>query len=240
MKNLVGSGTFESPSVVHRRDATATAQHGELVYRFVIAVDIENYSKLDALDQSVVQARLSEVLDLAAAKACLDRGSWYRQLRGDGELAVLPADSDAAWVVAGFTNELVEALNDHRRDHPAEPALRLRVAMHYGTLTSGHFGLVGNAPIVTCRLLDAKVVRRALAEETSGDLVLVISERVYHDVVETRFHGLAPKRFRPMRVSAKGKTYTGYLCTGTPRLEDFDRPRLPAVRRLSSVPTQEF
>ncbi|KAA2265121.1 hypothetical protein F0L68_05535, partial [Solihabitans fulvus] len=30
-----------------------------------------------------------------------------------------------------------------------------------GTLAAGDFGLVGNAPIVACRLLDANVVRRA-------------------------------------------------------------------------------
>lgn len=75
-------------------------RHGELVYGLVVAVDIENFSRLDTLDQSMVQARLSQVLDLAAARACLDRKKWHRQLRGDGELAVLPPDTDVAWVVA--------------------------------------------------------------------------------------------------------------------------------------------
>ena len=39
---------------------------------------------------------LSDVLDVAARKAGLDRDLWYRQVRGDGELAVLPTDADAA------------------------------------------------------------------------------------------------------------------------------------------------
>lgn len=185
-----------------------------LVYRLVVAVDVEGYSKLDALDQSLVQSRLSDVLDAAARNAGLDRDLWYRQVRGDGELAVLPPDADAAWVVAHFTEQLAEALADLRR---AGTPLRLRVAMHCGPLTAGAFGLVGDAPIVTCRLLDAKVVRDALAA-TDDDLVLAISQQLHDDVVRTRFHELDPTRFRSTRFRVKSRPYSGYVCTGAPRL----------------------
>jgi class 3 adenylate cyclase len=184
-----------------------------LVYRLVVAVDVEGYSKLDALDQSLVQSRLGEVMDLAAHHAGLDRSHWYRQLRGDGELAVLPADADTAWVIAHFTDALAAALAELRR---AGTPLRMRVAMHCGTLTAGRFGLVGDAPIVTSRLLDAKVVRRELAL-ADGDLVLIISERLFDDVVRTRFHDLDPNRFRATRFRVKGISYAGYLCPGPAR-----------------------
>lgn len=184
-----------------------------LVYRLVVAVDVEGYSKLDALDQSLVQSRLSDVLDLAAHNAGLDRAHWYRQVRGDGELAVLPTDADAARVVAHFTEQLAAALSDLRT---AGTPLRMRVAMHCGPLTAGAFGLVGDAPIVTCRLLDAEVVRDELAG-ADADLVLVISERLFVDVVLTRFHDLDASRFRPTAFEVKGVRYAGYLCTGAPR-----------------------
>lgn len=185
-----------------------------LVYRLVVAVDVEGYSKLDALDQSLVQSRLGEVLEVAAHEAGLDRSQWYRQLRGDGELAVLPADADAAWVIGHFTEGVARALRELRR---AGTPLRMRLAMHCGTLTAGRFGLVGQAPIVTCRLLDSRVVRRTLAEGDS-DLVLVISERLFDDVVLTRFHELDPSSFRLSRFSAKGASYAGYVCSGEPRV----------------------
>ncbi|MGM1063903.1 hypothetical protein [Saccharothrix sp. Mg75] len=188
-----------------------TPLHG-LVYRLVVAVDVEGYSKLDALDQSLVQARLSDVLDVAARNAGLDRDLWYRQVRGDGELAVLPADADAAWVVARFTEQLARALADLRA---AGTPLRMRLAMHCGPLTAGAFGLVGDAPIVTCRLLDAKVVREELAG-SDDDLVLVISDRLFADVVRTRFHDLDPSRFRPTRFRVKSTWYAGYLCPVAP------------------------
>jgi class 3 adenylate cyclase len=194
-----------------------TMRNGELVYGLVVAIDIANFSGFNTLAQSLLQRRLSDVLNLAACKARLNRDVWYRQLRGDGELAVLPTDTDAAWVLAHFTERLIEALVDLRLTRCGEPRLRLRVAMHHGTLTAGDFGPVGSAPIVACRLLDARVARRALHAELTDDLILVISEQLYRDVVETRFHGLAPERFRPMRTSVKGVTYSGYLCAGTPR-----------------------
>jgi hypothetical protein len=211
-----------------------TMQHGELVYGLVVAVDIENFGRVDTLGQLLLQTRLSQVLYLAASKANLDRERWYRQLRGDGELAVLPPDIDVAWVVAGFTECLNVALDQLRAARRHEPRLRLRMAMHHGTMTAGDFGPAGSAPIIACRLLDARVTRAALrTEATSGDLVLVISEQLYRDVVQTRFHGLAPERFRPIRTSAKGVTYAGYLCAGTPRVVTRQGLLIPDIRPAS-------
>jgi hypothetical protein len=163
---------------------------GELVYRLVVAVDIESYSKLNTLGQYEVQADLGDLLEKAATRAELDRETWDREIRGDGELSVLPADTDVAWVVARLTWEPERALSERRAHRARRPPLRLRVAMHYGTLTQGRFGPVGQAPIVVSRLLDARIARRALAESTERDLVLIVSANLYHDVVETGFYGL--------------------------------------------------
>ena len=88
--------------------------------------------------------------------------------------------------------------------------------MHYGTLTQGRFGPVGQAPIVVSRLLDARVARAALARSSQRDLVLIVSAGLYHDVVETGFYGLDAGRFSPVRVTVKGATYCGYLDTPRP------------------------
>jgi hypothetical protein len=66
-------------------------------------------------------------------------------------------------------------------------------------------------------LLDAGATRRALAADTESDVVLVVSQRLYEDVVATRFNGLRPERFHPMHVSVKGTTYAGYICLGSPK-----------------------
>jgi hypothetical protein len=202
-------------------------RQGELVYRLVVAVDIESYSKMNTLEQYEVQADLGDLLDQAATRAELDRETWDREVRGDGELSVLPADTDVAWVVARLTRELDRALSERKAHGARRPPLRLRLAMHYGTLTQGRFGPVGQAPIVVSRLLDAGVVRRALAESTERDLVLIVSAGLYHDVIETGFYGLDATRFSPVRVTVKGVTYYGYLDANQPAL---DQAQIAAIR----------
>jgi hypothetical protein len=100
-------------------------RHGELVYRLVVAVDIESYSKLNTLEQYEVQADLGDLLDKAATRAELDRETWDREIRGDGELSVLPADTDVAWVITRLTWELERALGapHNRRRWPPGPRL---------------------------------------------------------------------------------------------------------------------
>ncbi|MEV4149883.1 hypothetical protein AB0J40_39925 [Amycolatopsis sp. NPDC049691] len=185
---------------------------GQLVYGLVMAVDVEGFSRLGILDQTAVLFRLAEVLDRAAERAGLVRAEWLRQPRGDGELAVLPADSDVSRVVADFAHEVAEELRRGSR-----PRLRLRISMHHGALTAGVFGPIGDALIVACRLLDAEAAREALARHAGEDVVVVVSQRLYEDVVATRFRGLRPDRFRPVTEQVKGRTYRGYLCVGSPK-----------------------
>jgi hypothetical protein len=187
---------------------------GELVYGLVVAVDIVGFSKLDILAQAASQTLLEGLLDSATTAVGLTRGHWrYRQPRGDGELAVLPADTDVALVVADWTHHLAGAL----RELPSDPPLRIRIAMHHGPLTAGRFGPVGEGPIVACRLLDAKPTKDALAHDPRCDLVLVVSRQLYEEVVATRFRDLAAERFRPIRTTIKGRTYDGYVCLGSPK-----------------------
>ena len=186
---------------------------GELRYGLVVTTDLENFSKLSILEQAAAQADLVRVLDEAADAAELRREDWYRQVRGDGELAVLPPDTDAAWVISNFTHQLTLLLQ-----RPAGPRLRVRLAMHHGVFTAGQLGPVGPAPIVASRLLDAKQVKAALAQSTEA-MVLVVSDQLYRDVVLTEFHGLAPGRFTAIRAHIKHVNYSGHLCVGSPRSE---------------------
>lgn len=199
------------------RGKTASLRDGELVYGLVVAVDIAGFSKLDILEQCASQVLLEDLLDEATAAVGLARGQWrYRQPRGDGELAVLPADTDVALVVADWTNHLASALRDLRQAPGSAPGMRIRLAMHHGPLTAGRFGPVGDGPIVACRLLDARPTKAVLAADPACDLVLVVSEQLYFDVVAPRFRGLAADRFRSIRTTIKGRTYFGHVCAGSP------------------------
>ena len=180
-----------------------------LAHHFLAAVDIEGFSRLHASDQVRRQRELARVLDAAARRAGMDRASWVREVHGDGELAVLPAGTDGPVLVARYPRELEAALA--KVNGEGESRLRLRLALHHGTLAAGALGVAGDAPIEVSRLLDCDPLRRELARRTGADLVLIVSERVYGDVVQTRFLGLDPAEFVPVTISVKGREYRAYI-----------------------------
>ena len=65
----------------------------------------------------------------AAASAGLDRRFWYRQPRGDGELAVLPADANGVSLVAEYPRSFASAV--------LRQALRQRTDVDIALIVSG-------------------------------------------------------------------------------------------------------
>jgi hypothetical protein len=198
--------------------------NGQFGYRLLWAVDVEKYSRRDARAQLLAQTELSGVLADAAAAAGLERGDWKTESRGDGELAVLPAHVDVAHAVGEFTRQMEVALADLNEGRPVPGRLRLRLAMHYGTLTPGPFGYAGQAPIVTSRLLDGRPLRQRLAEHPDQDLALAVSASLYTDVIMGGFCLLDPSRFTPFRIAAKGTFYQGHLYQAAERAQAESEP----------------
>ncbi|WP_207943686.1 adenylate/guanylate cyclase domain-containing protein [Actinomadura sp. KC345] len=185
----------------------------QLIYRLLLAVDIQGYSKRDTREQLIAQRRLSDALDRAAHGVGLDRARWDKQVGGDGELATLPDGIDPAPVAGDFVIGLAEALREVNGDAGRFP-LRVRLSLHHGTLTAGPFGPAGDAPIVVQRLLDAAPLRRLLASDADRDLAYVVSDSLFEDVVRTGFCALRPRDFQAIKVTAKGAAFRGHILTG--------------------------
>ncbi|MBC6461713.1 hypothetical protein [Actinomadura sp. HBU206391] len=198
--------------------------NGQFGYRLLWAVDVEKYSRRDARAQLLAQTELNGVLTDAAAAAGLDRGDWKTESRGDGELAVLPPHVDVAHAVGAFTRQMEVALADLNDGRPVLERLRLRLAMHYGTLTPGPFGYAGQAPIVTSRLLDGRPLRQRLAQDPDQDLALAVSASLYNDVIMGGFCPLDPACFTSFRIAAKGTIYQGYLYQAAERAQAESTP----------------
>jgi class 3 adenylate cyclase len=180
-----------------------------LTDRYLAAVDIEGFSSLSALDQVYMQEDLGRVLDIAAARTGFDRTLWQVQERGDGELAVLPPDVEGPRLICDYPRELANALgavNNERRNR-----LRIRTAIHHGSVVQGRFGPVGQGPIVVSRLLDSDGLRRYLAQQTEIDLVLIVSASLYNDMVESHLCRLDPAQFARADVLVKGRSYSAYI-----------------------------
>lgn len=199
-----------------------------IVYRLLMAVDIQAYSKRDAREQLRTQQDLSGALDRAAAGIGLDRSRWTKQVGGDGELALLPDDVDLAPLVGQFPVLLAHGLGELNAGRGDRPRLRVRLALHYGTLTEGPFGPAGEAPIVVQRLLDSGKLRGVLKDQPDRDLAYAVSDSLYDDVVRTGFTRMAPGSFTAIRFRAKGVSYRGYVYTGR------DLPALVSAERVGA------
>ncbi len=117
-----------------RRDSVSSAPGradtwARLAYHYLVAVDVEGFSTLNALEQMKAQSDLGWVLDAAAGRTNLSRSMWQRQVRGDGELAVLPADTDGPRLIADYPRELASALGEvihsYRCPHKGNALCRL-------------------------------------------------------------------------------------------------------------------
>lgn len=166
-------------------------------------MDAKGYSSRADVDQQEVQRAIVAVCEAAGWAAGLRRDTWQRQGTGDGELAVLPAEEPEDVVVDRYVRELVAELDRYNGRLLPQARLRLRVAIHFGRLSSGSIGHAGPAPIAVMRLIDSTILRAALAEATGADLALLVSARVFDDTIATFATTLRPVDFRRVRVTVK-------------------------------------
>jgi hypothetical protein len=184
---------------------------GTLAFRFLVAIDVEGFSQRHAAGQARVQDELDHAMNQAAANAGLERERWYRQPRGDGELAVLPEGVNGLSLVADYPRQLASSVATVNRAGKGGPPLRVRMAIHHGAVAPGRFGPVGAAPVVISRLVDAEIVRQRLRQRSDLDIALIVSATVYDEVIQSRLCDLNPEAFRRTAIKAKGITYVGYL-----------------------------
>ncbi len=168
-----------------------------------MAVDAKGYSTRIDIDQQELQRAIVAVCGAAARAADLHRDAWHRQGSGDGELAVLPPDEPEDVVVDHYVRELVAELDRYNGRLIPEARLRLRVAIHFGRLSTGSIGHAGPAPVAVARLVDSAILRKALAAAPAADLALLVSASVFEDTVATLGTTLRPIDFRRVRVTHK-------------------------------------
>ncbi|MFG3282245.1 hypothetical protein [Streptomyces sp. NPDC048111] len=175
--------------------------------RLCLAADVEKYSRLDTRTQSVTQAHLVRLLDEAARLTGLDRAAWARQPQGDMEFAVLPADTPEATVLGPFVHHLSACLSTLNA-RPETPRIRLRLAIDVGVATDATLGHAGPAPVAVARYVNAPQLKAVLAAYTSADLAVIVSDRLYQDVVRLGNPGLDPAQY--VRAHVQVKEFGGY------------------------------
>lgn len=188
-------------------------EESPLIDRFVMGVDMQKYSRLNTRRQADSQREMARMLDESAAEMALDRGQWDCQPGGDGEVAVLPPDTDLVKVVGPFVSVLADKLRVYNEDRVPDIKIRLRLAMHIDALKRSTFRYAGPALVVVSRLLDSRPVRDALVWAEDADLALIVSQPVYQKVVLSGLSSIRADQFRAVRVDlpSKGFSTMAYL-----------------------------
>jgi hypothetical protein len=128
---------------------------------------------------------------------------------GDGVRLIFRSEAVAIGLLARFVPRLAAALQAHRTADP--PAgFGVRVAVDAGLLHRDH-GWHGTPLILCHRLCDADPVRRTLHAADQADLVLVVSSRVYDEVVRHGYDGLDPNSYRSITLHVKETTTTAWI-----------------------------
>jgi hypothetical protein len=214
------------------------------VHRLVFAVDIEGSTERNNLAKGELRRILYDLLDRALEAA----GIGARHLepytdRGDSVLILIkPHDDVPKTLVLG---QLVPILTTLLAEHNAavmRPELRLwlRAAVHAGEVHEDDKGFYGDDLDTAFRLLEAPRLKKALREAAAAPLILVISEEIFHGVVEQGY--LDDAAFEPLvRVRVGRRQHRGWVqipdplppgCLGTSR----ELRGQPSAPPLSVVP----
>jgi hypothetical protein len=184
-----------------------TESIGYGVRRMCIAADLEHYSRRTDAGQIEAQQAMARLVREAGERGALGRAQWLTQPQGDGELALLPPGIDEAHVVTSLWRQLQDGLHRYNRHANAEARLRMRVAVHEGQTYVADQGFAGDAINTVCRLRDCAEVKDALSA-AEGDLVLIVSDRIFYDVIRGfDAHDLPASSFNEVTVTMPDKAF---------------------------------
>lgn len=173
------------------------------MHRTIIYVDVEGFASPDRTnaDQTAVRGGLYHALAEAFTSAGVPWHECYHEDRGDGALILVPPEVPKNILVSVIPGVLGAAVHEHNRTYHRQARIRLRMAIHAGEVLPDQHGVAGAAINLTARLLEAKVLKRALRRST-GPIALIASHWFFDDVIRHHPAGV-PGSYRRVRVSVK-------------------------------------
>jgi hypothetical protein len=166
------------------------------VPRLILAVDVEGSTLRTNLIKAELRQTTYALLDQALRATGIDRIHMEQPIdRGDGVLLLFrPHDAVPRTLLLGQLIPRLAALLVEHNAAVAEPALRLRLraVLHAGDTHDDGWGFYGEDLDVAFRLLDSPSVRKALKNEQTFPLVLVISDEIHSGIVRHGYGGLGP------------------------------------------------
>jgi hypothetical protein len=127
----------------------------------------------------------------------------YRQDRGDGVLVVVPPTISTARLLEPMAALLSAGLRCYNEVSSEAAQIRLRMAVHSGSVLFDRQGVLGHSLTRLFYLLDAPAFKTELAS-TADEVGLVTSEYVYEDVIRHCSGPIDPAAYAPIEVLENG------------------------------------
>jgi hypothetical protein len=158
------------------------------VHRLIFAVDIEGSTERTNPAKGELRRILYDLLDQALEAA----GIGTRHLepftdRGDSVLILIkPHDDVPKTLLLGRLVPILTALLGEHNAAVTRPELRvrLRAVVHAGEIHEDDKGFYGDDLDASFRLLEAPSLKKALKKAAGAPLILVVSEEIFHGIVE--------------------------------------------------------
>ncbi|MGP4024063.1 effector-associated domain 2-containing protein [Actinomadura sp. 3N407] len=174
--------------------------------------DIASFGDPSRTDRVRVHVRgvLYESLGTAFRENGIAFDACYWEDRGDGVMIAVPPEYDLTTLLTTVTDRLRAEIRHHNAVSGDPAKMQLRVAVHMGMARSDGRGLVGTAVNDAFRILDAPALKEAL--RVSGTAVgVIVSDRVYDDVVRHGWDLLDPGDYRRVEVRVKELTTISWM-----------------------------
>ncbi|MFB7587704.1 hypothetical protein [Streptomyces sp. NPDC056169] len=181
---------------VSRREAASGGIH-----RFVVFGDICGSGTLDMAEKQLHRTAMYAAFDEAYASVGVEPGTFHQEDRGDGVLAALRPDMPPRLMVGRWIDTLYESLRAQNTGRSRR--LRLRIGMNAGLVVQDRHGLVGRAVDLAARLCDSPTAKRIMAETPDVDLLVVVSDWLYGNVVAEGGRYVEPDHYRRARIRSK-------------------------------------
>ncbi|MGH3419557.1 MAG: hypothetical protein ACRDOD_08215 [Streptosporangiaceae bacterium] len=179
----------------------------------LFAVDIAGFTRQERDDdiRLYLHEKLYEFLQKAFGESGIPWAGCCCEDRGDGALVVIPPDIPGKGIIDPFPERLRALVRRHNHVSSEAARLQLRVAAHIGPVEHDGYGFVGTDVNLLFRMLEARPLKRALAE-SGAELAMIVSDYVYGSLVR-RYPSLVsgeafqPTRFQVKHTRAKAWTY---------------------------------
>ncbi|MFC8506916.1 hypothetical protein ACFU3J_03950 [Streptomyces sp. NPDC057411] len=180
---------------------SSTGASAGAIHRLVVFGDVVGSGRLGMDEKRLTRAAVYEAFGEAYASVGIEPGTVHQEDRGDGILAALRPDVPPTLMVGRWIDTLYECLREHNtgRRRP----LRMRVGMNAGLVLDDGHGLVGRAVDLACRLCDSARAKRIMTEAPDVDLLIVVSDWLYRNVVVEGGRYVEPSHYRRAAVVSK-------------------------------------